>query len=95
MGQEKYAPSIISDEPYCFLCGGTGYLQRHEIFFGRNRQNSKKYGTWVNLCMACHDKVHFSKDPKLKIKLWEIGQRKFEEKYSKKAFFNVFGKDYS
>lgn len=88
--------SIVEEEPAecCFLCGKYGYLERHHIF-GRNpnRRWSERYGLTVHLCMECHrdakEGVHFNKEKRQKLQ--EIGQRAFEEKYSRQKFFDVFG----
>ena len=92
----KYSESLFTNQndTECFECGSRVYVQRHEIFFGRNRSNSIKYGCWVNLCMSCHDKVHFGKDPSLKEKLQKLCQRKFETRYGRDYFMKVFGKNY-
>ena len=92
MAKVKYAPSIFDgqDDTTCYACGSGMYIQRHEIFFGRNRQNSIKTGCWVNLCMKCHDKVHFSKDPTLKDKLKQECEERFVELYSQEEFDKIF-----
>lgn len=56
-----YIDSIISNEPYCYLCGKGGDLQRHEVYHGASRDKSKRLGCWVNLCPKCHWKVHHAK----------------------------------
>ena len=92
----KYAKSLFEhqDDIKCFVCGSYKYVQRHEIFFGRAYRNkSKQYGCWVNLCMACHDKVHFSKDHSLDIKLKKLGQEKFEMLYGHTKFMEEFDKN--
>ena len=64
-----YAPSVVQiyEDRVCFLCESSGDLARHEIFNGYNRQKSKAYGAWVNLCPRCHMKVHDFPDKSLKI----------------------------
>lgn len=63
LDQNGYAVSIMPN-PYrpdrigCYFCGFGGDLARHEVFPGPYRQKSKKYGLWVNLCPACHEKMH-------------------------------------
>lgn len=96
----KYAPSIFDgqDDTECFASKyeersencGKGYINRHEVFFGRNRNNSKKYGCWVNLCQACHEIVHFGKDPTLKDKLKQECEERFVELHSQEEFDRIF-----
>ena len=50
-----YNPSIISNEERCLICGTTENLVRHEIFFGPNRQKSKREGCWCLLCAPHHN----------------------------------------
>ena len=96
MAQVKYAPSLFDgqDDTKCYVCEGNQYVQRHEIFFGRAYRNkSKQFGLWVNLCMKCHDIVHFGKDHSLDIQLKQEGQRKFENKFSHQKFMDEFDKN--
>lgn len=56
-----YAPSILMRKPdRCHICGRRDLpLQRHEVFHGDpNRERSKKYGLWINVCYACHTVIH-------------------------------------
>ena len=92
----KYAPSLFNgqDDTECYLCGSNTYVQRHECFFGRAYRNkSKKYGCWCNVCMKCHDKIHFGKDKFLDIKLKQEAQKRFEEIYSHEKFIEIFDKN--
>ena len=92
----KYNPSIFEgqDDIYCAECGSTQYVTRHEIFFGNDRDRSKHWGCWINLCSACHDKLHFGKSKTLKVKWQRECQKKFEELYGHKKFMFVFRKNY-
>lgn len=99
--QLKYSESILAvkgqkqDDTHCCLCGSTQYVQRHEIFYGRAyRQKSKKYGLWVNVCQACHDKIHFGKDHSIDRKLKQGAQECFEELYGHTLFMTEFDKNY-
>lgn len=75
-----------------------GNLHRHEVFFGKNRQNSIKYGLVVFLTPEAHNMssagVHFNAtfDHELK----QIGQRAAMEYYgwSVEDFIKIFGKNY-
>ena len=101
----KYAKSLFDnqDDYKCFAsdlkerhkdCGKSGVINRHEIFYGRAyRDKSIKYGLWVNLCYACHEKVHCGKDHSLDEKLKQLGQTKFEETHTREEFMSLFGKN--
>lgn len=69
-----YAPSILGAFDYCYVCYKRGDLVRHEVIHGAYRDRSKKYGLWINVCPACHDKIHFT-DGKLDRLLKENAQR--------------------
>ena len=75
-----------------------GNLHRHEIFFGKNRQNSIKYGLVVFLTPEMHNMsnagVHFNHSFDLKLK--QIGQHAAMDYYgwSVKDFIKIFGKNY-
>ena len=96
MKKYKYANSILQDETdiWCYECGSTNYVQRHEVFFGDDRVASIKNGTWVSLCQSCHDKLHFGKDDSLKKKLWKEARERFIELYSEDKFNKTFSKSY-
>ena len=59
MDRNGYSDSIlITQAGICYLCGLRGDTARHEVFYGPLRKTSKRMGLWVNLCPACHRKVH-------------------------------------
>lgn len=66
------------------------------VFEGRNRKNSEKYGLWVYLCGKHHnlsnEGVHFNKEFDNKLK--KLGQEKFEENYPSIDFISIFYKNY-
>ncbi len=76
----------------------TGYLHRHEVFFGQNRQTSLKYGLFVYLMPAMHNMsdmgVHFNHEFDLRLK--RIGQRAAMNHYgwTVEQFVEIFGKNY-
>ena len=57
--------SILQDNKNCYVCGTNKDIHIHEVFYGKNRQNSIKYGCCVYLCGKHHnlsnDGVHFNK----------------------------------
>lgn len=73
----------------------SGY-HRHEVFFGRNRQLSIKYGLVVFLPPELHNMsdmgVHFN--PEFDKTLKKMGQIAFEKVYPDKDFREIFGKNY-
>ena len=91
------AKSIIQEDwDKCYICHDKRNLEEHHIFQGVNRKNSETYGLKVRLCHYCHNEppegVHFNKP--LKRKLQIEAQEKFEERYSREKFLEVFGLDY-
>lgn len=92
----KYTKSLFEnqDDTTCYVCGSNQYIQRHECFYGRAyRDKSKQYGLWVNLCMKCHDQVHFGKDHSLDLELKREAQRRFEQKHGHTKFMQIFDKN--
>lgn len=89
-----YAPSIVQifEDRVCFNCEASGDLARHEIFNGYNRQKSKAYGLWVNLCPRCHMQIHDHPDRSLKV----AGQIRCMAEYgwTVEEFRERFGKSY-
>ena len=83
------AKSIITDKKFCYLCGTPYSLEMHHCVFGRFRKLSDKYGLIVPLCRECHYEVHHQADQQMYLK--QVAQMKFDEKYGKGKFFEVFG----
>lgn len=93
--RERYS-ILTNDLNKCYICGAKENIHIHEIYFGKNRQNSMKYGCCVPLCFHHHNgskhAVHYDKylDDLLK----EECQRKFEKKYNREEFISIFGRSY-
>lgn len=89
---------LTNDFTKCLECGCNGQMNLHEIYFGRNRQNSIKYGLVIPLCQKEHHNqfqskgIHF--DKKLCSKWQKIGQEKFEEVYPELNFVDIFRRNY-
>ena len=89
---------LTNDMTKCIECGCKGTMNLHEIFFGRNRQNSIKYGLVIPLCQREHHNqyeckgIHF--DIELCSKWQKIGQQKFEETYPDLDFISIFRRNY-
>lgn len=91
---EKNRFSIFTDNlNICMFCGMKA-TDLNEIFRGRNRQNSMKYGAVIPLCRRCHCKItdNYNLEMKWKIK----GQEKIMNYYSMniEEFINIFGRNY-
>jgi hypothetical protein len=91
---EKNRFSIFTDNlNICMFCGMKA-TDLNEIFRGRNRQNSMKYGAVIPLCRRCHCKItdNYNLEMKWKIK----GQEKIMNYYNIniEEFINIFGRNY-
>ena len=78
----------------CFKCGTCfGHIDKHEIFPGRNRTNSIKYGFVLPLCNICHGEI--TNDYEY-INKWKVKAQMYFERYigSKEEFIKIFGMDY-
>lgn len=64
----------------------------HEIFCGRNRQNSMKYGLCLPICEACHSK--YQNDFLFNKEWHKKGQAMFNKAYPDLNFENIFKKNY-
>lgn len=88
---------FTNDLEHCIICAQSP-VNKHEIFFGRNRQNSIKYKLVIPLCVKEHHNqleqkgIHF--DTKL-CDEWHVkGQLKFEECYPNLDFISIFHRNY-
>ena len=97
LDRNGYAPSILNRKAdLCQVCQRRmGVLQRHEVFHGSNRQKSKRYGLWINVCHSCHYRIH-NGDGKLDRFLKEDAQKAAMEHYGWNEYVwrVVFGKNY-
>lgn len=75
----------------CYLCD-CKKEQLHEVFFGRNRVNSIKYGLFIPVCEKCHRKCH--KDADLIDSLHKKGQLLFVCNYPELEFVDIFRTNY-
>lgn len=91
---ERNRFSILASSAKCCICHSTTNLTWHEVFRGRNRANSMKYGLCLRICLNCHEKYQ---EDKAFNNYWHvIGQKKFMEYYHKSVeeFINIFGRNY-
>lgn len=92
-----YAQSIFITEPgVCYCCNRETDTVRHEVLGGANRQLSKYWGLWINVCPYCHnlDKESIHLDPER----WEFlkprAQKLFKRAFPEEDFLAIFGKNY-
>lgn len=89
---EKKRYSIFTEDlEHCILCNTTN-VDINEIFMGRNRQNSMKYGLCIPLCRTHHRQYH--NDRKMQLKWMQLAQKKFEESHTNTEWMNIFHKNY-
>lgn len=75
----------------CYLCG-CKKEHLHEVFCGRNRNNSIKYGLFIPVCEKCHRKCH--NDANMIASLHRKGQLLFICNYPELEFVNIFKINY-
>ena len=83
------------EEMKCYFCGASQPLERHHIYFGRNRQTSERIGAVVWLCIAHHrgfDSVHHDREKDLELKRW--WQEEYEKTHSRDEFMREIGRNY-
>ncbi len=89
--------SIMQSARECYICGATRWLHRHHVYFGRNRENSDRYGFTCWLCEAHHEGtygVHGKEGAYYDIKLKRECQEIFELTHSRKEFMAIIGRNY-
>ena len=86
---------LTNDMTKCYVCEATQNIHIHEIYFGRNRNNSIKYGCCIPLCAYHHnmsnDGIHFNTE--LNNKIQKECELKFKEIYNEE-FIKIFYKSY-
>ena len=90
---ERNRFSIITDDlDHCIECSSMFSIELHEVFFGKNRQSSMKYGCVIPLCRDCHKKIHLNNYLNQHYK--RLVQAEFESLYSREEFVDIFKKNY-
>ena len=90
--------SIIQKEKKCYICNAIQNIHIHEVFYGKNRNNSIKDGCCLYLCGYHHNQsnegVHFNHD--LDTKLKQIAEWTWIEHYGKTEddFISRYGRSY-
>lgn len=90
---EKNRFSVFTDNlDKCYLCPNKK-AHLHEIFAGRNRQNSMRYGFVLPLCEKCHSK--YQNDVLFNRKWYVICQNYFEKNIgTREEFIKNFRKSW-
>lgn len=90
--EQKRFSLFSEDASHCYFCPSTDKLTWHEIFRGRNRFNSMRYGLCLRVCWKCHKKYQ---DDKEFNDFWhKKGQAMFEKTYSDLKFEDIFKRNY-
>ena len=93
---ERKRFSLFTDDlEYCYLCPKEKLQPRenlHEVIFGKNRQNSMKYGLVLPLCEKHHRIMH--RDSILQLEYKKRGQALFEKAYPDLDFISIFRENY-
>lgn len=83
--------SILTyDLTTCIECGRPKQ-DLNEIYPGRNRQNSMKYGLVIPMCRECH--TRYTNDRNMQLKWMKLGQQAFEKLYDL-DFRDIFKRNY-
>ena len=90
---ERSRFSVFYELGVCMYCGSMREITKHEIYEGRNRQNSMIYGFVLPLCLSCHQKLQ--DDPGFNIKWKKKAQKYFEEHCgTREEFIEIFRRNY-
>ena len=85
---EKDRFSIITNNlEKCYFCSKKK-MELHEVFRGRNRQKSMKWGLIVPICKECHTEI--TKDKEFSKVLENKAKKIFIKKYGKEKFIEEF-----
>lgn len=86
---ERNRYSIITNNlDICYVCKKHKRDNFDEVFGGRNRQTSMKYGLVIPICFKCHREL--TDNPLLKKPLQEEARKIFIKKHSKEKFVKEF-----
>jgi hypothetical protein len=77
----------------CYVCGSNYQMTKHEIFEGRNRINSMKYGFVLPMCYKCHSELQESKAFN---DFWKKKSQRYFEKHfgTREDFISIFRRNY-
>lgn len=91
---EKNRKSVFYDDlSICCYCGSNYQMTKHEIYEGRNRINSMKYGFVLPLCLQCHKNLQENKEFNDK---WKKQAQMYFERYigNRQDFLDIFRRNY-
>lgn len=92
---DKRKSILVDSLDYCYECGKP-HPHKHEVFFGKNRDDSIKYNMILPLCYEQHEGnrgPHLCRNTDLAYK--RLAQDVFEHTYgSREDFISIFGKSY-
>ena len=90
---ERNRFSLFTDNrDKCMFCPSTYQLTWHEIFRGRNRQNSMRFGLCLRMCLRCHELKQ--EDKQFNEEWKQKGQAVFQQTYPNLNFKDIFGQNY-
>lgn len=88
---ERERFSIITDDlTRCIVCG-MPKQDLNEIFPGRNRQNSMKWGLVIPMCRKCH--TEYTNNREMQLYWMKLGQEIFKKTYDI-DFIEIFKRNY-
>lgn len=82
---------LTNDLTKCIICGNKKE-HLHEVFPGRNRSNSMKYGCVIPLCANHHREIHNNTELATYYKV--LAQQRFMEIYTCLNFVEIFKRNY-
>lgn len=84
---------FTNNKDKCMFCPATTNLTWHEIFRGRNRANSMKYGFCLRMCLNCHEE---KQDDVFFNNFWHRKAQLYFEEYigSKEEFLKIFRRNF-
>lgn len=91
---ERNRFSILTDDlDTCMLCGMTA-TDLNEVYRGRNRQNSMKWGCVMPLCRHCH--TYMTDNTELENKWKKLCQKVMMKYYhmTEEEFIKIFKRNY-
>lgn len=94
--ERKRFSILTTDMEYCYICAKEKKRRKkdhiHEVFGGRNRQISIRYGFTIPICSKHHDKtetnMEFDKELKREC------QEEFEKEHTRDEFLELIDKNY-
>lgn len=88
---ERNRYSIITyNLDICYICKSHKKDHLDEVFGGRNRQTSMKYGLVIPICFKCHREL--TDNPLKKKAIQGEAKQIFIKKYSEEKFIEEFGR---